>query len=264
MSNTTPEPTSPYGPFGPVPPQQPVKKKHTLRNLLIIGGACLVGIVGCSAAVAGSGTPDTTTKVEAAAPAPVEPSTEAPVEGDTTPAPAPKPVPKTVDKKAAPAPKSKPAPAPKQSTEDKFVAIVQKGIDDGNEASDDLKMGRVMKKRDKAVCNLHASKVRNWTGTVHTLDSNGDGDGVLSIELSDDIRVGTWNNALSDIGDNTLIKSDKLMDRLAEMEEGQEVTFSGTFIKGENGGCTNVKGLTKIGKLLDPEYVFKFSDVKAA
>jgi hypothetical protein len=145
---------------------------------------------------------------------------------------------------------------PMPSKEKAFVKIVEKGIDQGDAADNDLKMGRAMKKRDKAVCSLHASTVHNWVGTVTTLDSNGDGNGILSVQLQGDIAVGTWNNAFSDAGDNTLIKSDKLMDRLADMDEGQTVKFSGTFIRSPDGGCTYPKGLTKIGKLLEPEYVF--------
>lgn len=65
-----PEPTNPF-----VQPQPP-KKKHTLRNLLIGGGALMALVVGgCSAALAGAAT-DTTgavaTKPSASAPAEVE------------------------------------------------------------------------------------------------------------------------------------------------------------------------------------------------
>ena len=165
----------------------------------------------------------------------------------------------------SPQPKPAPARAPKQSDEDKFVAIVQKASADGQSADNDLKAGRIMKKRDKAICGLGGTKITNWTGTVKLLDSNGDGDGVLAVELADGVVVTTWNNAFSDIGSDTLIKNEKLMDRLAEMSEGDKVTFSGQFIRGSDAGvCRDVQGLTKIGKLQEPEFTFRFSDVKAA
>ena len=73
-----PEPTNPF-----VQPQPP-KKKHTLRNLLIGGGALMTLVVGgCSAALAGGAT-DTTGGVSAnpsaSAPAQVEKPAEKPEE----------------------------------------------------------------------------------------------------------------------------------------------------------------------------------------
>jgi hypothetical protein len=248
VSNIQPQGPNPYG-QGPFVPQ-PVKKKHTLRNVLLISGACLVGMVGCGAVVAANA-PDLAAK-DVAASAPAASSSE-PVK--------PKPAPKVEARKPATTPK----PAPKQSAEDKFVAIVQKASVDGESADNDLKAGRVMKKRDKAICGLGGTKITNWTGTVKLLDSNGDGDGVLAVELADGVVVTTWNNAFSDIGSDTLIKNEKLMDRLAEMSEGDEVTFSGRFLRGSDAGvCRDVQGLTKLGKLQEPEFTFRFSDVKAA
>ena len=240
MSNIEPQGPNPYEQGSFVQP----KKKHTLRNVLLISGACLVGLVGCSVAVAASSSGG---------------DSAAPVSGSTAPAP------KTEAPKAKSAPKPAPARAMKQSDEDKFVAIVQKASADGQSADNDLKAGRIMKKRDKAMCGLGGNKITNWTGTVKLLDSNGDGDGVLAVELADGVVVTTWNNAFSDIGSDTLIKNEKLMDRLAEMSEGDKVTFSGQFIRGSEAGiCRDVQGLTKIGKLQEPEFTFRFSDVKAA
>ena len=241
VSNIQPQGTNPYE---QAPLQQP-RKKHTLRNVLLISGACLVGMVGCSVAVAAGSSGGNTAAPAAGTTAPAS-KTEAP-------------------KTTAPKPKSAPAPATKQSDEDKFVAIVQKASAEGQSADNDLKAGLIMKKRDKAICGLGGTKITNWTGTVKLLDSNGDGDGVLAVELADGVVVTTWNNAFSDIGSDTLIKNEKLMDRLAGMSEGDKVTFSGQFIRGSDAGvCRDVQGLTKIGKLQEPEFTFRFSDVKAA
>jgi hypothetical protein len=146
--------------------------------------------------------------------------------------------------------------------EAEFVAAVQEGIAAGESADNDLRVGVAMKKRDRAICKLDVTKPKDWTGTIKTLDSNGDGDGILVVELAEGISVGTWNNAFSDIDDNTLIKSSKLLDRLSEMSEGDEVTFSGSFLK-DSETCVSNKGLTKVGKLMRPEFVFRFSEVKA-
>ena len=209
--------------------------------MLLISGACLVGMVGCSVAVAaGSGGGNTA----------------APAAGTTAPASKTE-APKTT----APKPKSAP-PRDQAVRRGNVVAIVQKASAEGQSADNDLKAGLIMKKRDKAICGLGGTKITNWTGTVKLLDSNGDGDGVLAVELADGVVVTTWNNAFSDIGSDTLIKNEKLM-RLAGMSEGDKVTFSGQFIRGSDAGvCRDVQGLTKIGKLQEPEFTFRFSDVK--
>ena len=50
---------------------------------------------------------------------------------------------------------------------------------------------------------------------------------------------------------------------MLEMETGQIVTFSGKFIEGGD-DCVNDSRLTMDGKLIDPKFIFKFSDVKKA
>lgn len=97
MSTTQNTPYGPVDPNAPFP-TPPVKKKHTLRNVMIggiAGMALLIG--GCSAAMSGGGTTDVgasipsvaaTTDAPEAAPAPAKPAAPKPVE-----APKPKPKP---------------------------------------------------------------------------------------------------------------------------------------------------------------------------
>jgi hypothetical protein len=43
---------------------------------------------------------------------------------------------------------------------------------------------------------------------------------VLEVELADHLKVATWNNGLSDVGDHTLIGTDsKVYDALADLEK---------------------------------------------
>lgn len=257
MSNTYQQGphTYPQGPQGlpeqanPFVQPQPPKKKHTLRNVLIGGGVLMALTIGSCSAVLAGGTTDTTGAE------PTKPSAAAPAEVDK---PAEKSAEKPAEEEAEPVEEESNLPAREQD----FIEIVQTGIEKADEAENDLQAGRALTKRDKALKQGDFDSAKQWRGTVKTLDSNGDGDGVLVVELAPNVAVGTWNNAFSDINDNTLIKSDKMMDTLSEMSEGDEIIFSGKFIT--DGGMPENKGLSKIGKLQDPEFVFDFSSVKAA
>lgn len=250
-----------YGP-NPIPaaavkPPRPIYQRWWVWAT---GGLILFIIIG---AVAGGGDTTTTASPGSAAPAPSTTSQEpssAPSEpvADETSAPSAEETEDAADQDG-----SAQAGAKAPSDEAEFITVVQKGIAAGESADNDLKVGLAMKKRDQSICKLDVTKPKDWTGTITTLDSNGDGDGILTVELAGGMSVGTWNNAFSDINDNTLIKSSKLLDRLSEMSEGDQVTFSGSFIK-DSDTCIANKGLTKVGKLMRPEFVFRFSAVKAS
>src|SRR3954453_11128023 len=69
----------------------------------------------------------------------------------------------------------------------------------------------------------------NWVRKISTLSSNSEGKGVLEIEIANDIHVKTWNNALSDISDQTLIDpGSTLFAKISALKVGQKVVFSGT------------------------------------
>ena len=77
--------------------------------------------------------------------------------------------------------------------------------------------------------------VSNWVGRVKTLQSNGDGKGILEITLDDGIQVVTENNFLSDIGYHTLIEpSSPLFAAVSGMKVGDQVLFAGNFFPGGN------------------------------
>ena len=86
-----PYPPGVRGPFGP--PQPPVKRKHTVRNLVIGSAVLLTVIGGCSAAMSG-GTTDSTGTAAPSVTQPGQPKTEKPAEAqepEAKPKPKPKP-----------------------------------------------------------------------------------------------------------------------------------------------------------------------------
>ena len=54
--------------------------------------------------------------------------------------------------------------------------------------------------------------------------------------------------------------SSELFATVSSMSKGQEVRFSGSFLKGD-AGCIGEQSMTLDGKLEDPEFTFKFSSV---
>ena len=82
---------------------------------------------------------------------------------------------------------------------------------------------------------------------------------MFSIKLARNIYVETWNNALSDIGSNTLIKpGTKLFQSASSFKKGDRVKFSGSFIIRAN-HCINEQSMGLQGKIEEPEFTFKFS-----
>ena len=84
----------------------------------------------------------------------------------------------------------------------------------------------------------------------------------MGVELADDVHVTTWNNFLSDLSSHTLIeKNTPLFDKVLALEEGQEVKFNAVVLNPPGETCTNDSRLTLNGKVSDPEFIVRFTDV---
>jgi hypothetical protein len=63
------------------------------------------------------------------------------------------------------------------------------------------------------------------------MKTTGDGKAYIEIEISPGIHVKTWNNALSDVADDTLIdQNSPVFSAVADLGVGDAVTFSGAFV----------------------------------
>lgn len=143
-----------------------------------------------------------------------------------------------------------------------FVAIVKRATDAYRAAgSNELQAGAARPVRAKALCEaLRSTQVRNWTGTVRTLSTNGDGKGVILIKLSDGTTVGTWNNAFSDIGDATLVDPSSPVYRAAlGLKVGAAVSFSGELRRSSDSDCFREQSMTMNGSMTDPIFLMRFS-----
>lgn len=149
--------------------------------------------------------------------------------------------------------------------EARLIEIVSAAQSESRKADNDMQIGGIKSRRDKALCDgMTSLAVDDWIGTVEKIDSNSDGKGVLSIEIAPDIKVKTWNNAFSDIGNKTLIEpGSPLFETASSMKKGQRVAFSGTLFNGKDGDCLSESSLSLRGKVKEPEFIFRFSKIVA-
>lgn len=104
-------------------------------------------------------------------------------------------------------------------------------------------------------------RVAGWTGQLVELDTNSDGLGIVRILMAPNVSVGTWNNAISDIGDQTLIqKNSPVYRKLAELQIGENVSFSGSFVMSQEDHFKEVS-ITQDGSMEDPAFLFRFEDI---
>lgn len=145
-----------------------------------------------------------------------------------------------------------------------LIDIVDQAREKYQEAENDMARGGVRAWRKDAICQaLPTFRVENWKGKIYNLSSNSDGKGVVTITIGPDIYVETYNNALSDIANHTLIDPEsEVFKELSSMKEGDEVIFSGTFIP-SNVDCIEEMSLTQEGSIAEPEFLFRFSSISA-
>ena len=143
-----------------------------------------------------------------------------------------------------------------------FMNAVRKGQEAYKAGQNDMAKGASRPMRAREVCGaLRSGRADGWIGTVYSLSSNGDGKGVLTIYLGDNIYVKTWNNAMSDISDRTLIEPDtQLFSKASALREKQAVAFSGAFSK-DSTDCFRESSMTISGSMTEPEFIMRFSQV---
>jgi hypothetical protein len=159
-------------------------------------------------------------------------------------------------------PEPKPEPAPNlPSAEEKFVKTVKKYETVYDEASTELKRSKAVTDRNNELCNLTGGSITSWVGEITEIGSNNDGHAHIEIRIDDNIRVQTWNNAVSDMFDDTLIQSgSKLWEKLSDMDEGARVEFTGEFVADDE-GCLRTTNMTETFGVMDPQFLARFTDV---
>jgi hypothetical protein len=132
-----------------------------------------------------------------------------------------------------------------------------------DEAATDLRKGNARIERDEAICSaIGNGKVSNWSGVVEEIGATSEALGYMKVAIGDNITLETWNNEFSDVFDDTLVpRKSPLYSILLDLQKGQIVTFSGSFIGGD-GVCLDTKNLTEFYAVNRPEFVFKFTSLE--
>lgn len=247
---------------GPIAPTAPAKKPLSKNAKIGLGVGSAVVVLAMLGACGGGGGNDAAPQpvsTEVATPSSSEQASAEPVvEAPETATPSP-----TAEATEEPEPTEANNPKIKMpATQQSFSDQVAKSSAKYDETENELKMSKTILDRDKALCKTTGGEFSGWKATVHDVGSTGDGYGYIAMIMDDDIELSTWNNALSDAFDNTLIKpSNKLYDVLMELSAGDEVTISGKFIKGEN-TCVTTSNLTEVLNASSPDFKVNFTSIK--
>lgn len=163
--------------------------------------------------------------------------------------------------------------ASKLAAEDEFYAVGEQqaafldAVDRARVASEaaanDLAKGGVRRERREALCSIvEGSRIRDWSGAIDTLTTNGDGLGVVTIKVGEGVSFGTFNNALSDIGSGTLIDpSAAIFQKLSSLKEGDRVRFSGSLFRNDGPDCFLEKSITMAGAMRSPDFAVRFEEI---
>lgn len=164
--------------------------------------------------------------------------------------------------KGSPSSTESPVAANRPSDQNAFIKIVTDAIKASDAAANDMARGGVLADRTSAICKaLGSMNITNWTGYVESVDSNSDGKGVLAVSIFRNVKLQTWNNAVSDVVDETLITPGSSVFKAAsELKSGDSVKFSGSFVS-DSETCIGEQSLSLIGKLEEPEFTFRFSQI---
>jgi hypothetical protein len=167
-------------------------------------------------------------------------------------------------------PQSRPTSPVAENETSKAMPIAEKTVIDAVEqarheyasASNEMQEGAARPTRAKAICAaIPDRQAHRWVGNVSVVSSNGEGRGVLNIEIASGVQVKTWNNALSDSVDNTLIDpSASLYQQALSFSVGQAVIFSGQFVS-NSVDCIRESSLTLHGSVSEPDFIIRFSEV---
>ena len=150
------------------------------------------------------------------------------------------------------------------SDQKEFIDVIVAARTAIDNAETDLQESVALRKRDKDLCKiLSSNSAKNWVGVLTEVGANGEGKAYVEIELAENVRVKTWNNAFSDLSDNTLIPtSASFFDRLVALTEDTKVVWSGKFLS-DSDSCLKKANLTDVFYGIDPQFVVRFSDIKA-
>ena len=144
-----------------------------------------------------------------------------------------------------------------------FIAIIEDGRKKIGDSKTDLQKASALRDRDKALCAILSSySATDWIGEIDEIGANGEGKAHISITIADDMKVKTWNNAFSDLFDDTLIpESSPVFAQVLPLEDGNKIKFSAKFLRGRD-TCLKQGNLTDFYYGREPEFIVQITSVE--
>ena len=144
----------------------------------------------------------------------------------------------------------------------RLIEICIKYDSEYRRGANELQKSATRTNRRRELQQLGLRSVNNWIGTLSSFGTNRDGKAYITINMDDNVSVKTWNNALSDNEDNTLIAQDSSLYRnLSNMRTGARVRFSGSFLTGDDRDFFKVSNFTETFAMSTPEFLMRFTAV---
>lgn len=130
-------------------------------------------------------------------------------------------------------------------------------------ATNELQESALELERVDSVAKLLGSglPVQNWIGKITSLETNTQGKAAITVELSPEVSLLTWNNMLGDMAYPTMINvGTPVYKSLMNMAVGDKIIISGSFV------VTNERkilegSMTIAGAMKSPEFLFQFNEV---
>jgi hypothetical protein len=121
----------------------------------------------------------------------------------------------------------------------------------------------IQPKRAAAICKaLPKPEVKNWVGAIQAADADSGGRLTVTVALPDGTLVKTWNNAMSDLDDNTLVPAGTpLAATFGKLKPGDPVRFAGTFFADE-ADCYRSTRLALGQSVKEPSFLFRFTSIE--
>jgi hypothetical protein len=131
------------------------------------------------------------------------------------------------------------------------------------DAAEDIERESIQPERAAAICKaLPKPVVKDWVGKLQAIEADSGKRLTVTIALPDGTLVKTWNNAMSDMEDQTLVAAGSpVADSFGKLKVGDSVRFSGTFFSDEP-DCYRSSRLSLNQSMMEPSFLFRFTAVE--
>lgn len=148
----------------------------------------------------------------------------------------------------------------------KDQAAFTQAVDSAREAfdkADDAQRDAIQPQRAAAICKaLPKPEVKGWVGKIQSMEADSGKRMTVTMALPDGTLVKTWNNAMSDMEDQTLVPAGSAVAQsLGKLKTGDTVRFSGTFFADEP-DCYRSSRLSLTQSMMEPSFLFRFTAVE--